>query len=167
MSKATVTISRKNGEEVVFEDVVKISVGGSSEFATRGGVYGVEALKLGISAIAGGVKLATNPSSGGSVFDLLQNGWSAIQRWREMWNEVRELDWDDAVALGKHVASELMPVIGGLFGMKAPLIASDKFRALEPFCNTRSEMDDEVYAKLGNIAYTEIFPQFAVEGLAA
>lgn len=167
MANATITITEKNGTQHVFSEVVKITVGNDSALVTRGGLYGVDALKQGVSAIAGAVKLATNQPSAGSVFDLLSNGWSAIQRWREMWNEIRELDWDDALELGKHAATVLLPFIGGLFGMKSPLIESDKFRALEPFLNARSEMSDDVYQKLGNIVYTEIFPQFALEDFSA
>jgi hypothetical protein len=135
----------------------------------RGGVYGVESLKLGVSAIAGAVKLATNQTGATSVFDLLTNGWSAIQHWRDMWNEVTELDWEDALELGKAAASELLPFIGGLFGVKAlddeaRLAFARTLQPLEHYAATTRSIEgwtDKELAELGNIFYSKVFPHFA------
>lgn len=135
----------------------------------RGGVYNVDYLKQGVSVIAGAVKLATSQSGTASVFDLLTNGWSAIQHWRDMWNEVTELDWDDALELGKAVASEVLPFIGGLFGVRdiqpvEHLALADSLRVLAPYTVTTRGIDgytEEELVGLGDVFYAKVFPHFA------
>ena len=129
---------------------------------TRGGVFGVEALKSGIGVIANAIKIATGQIDQTSVFGIIAEGYQAVSKWRLMWDEVRELDWDDALELGKYAATSLLPFVGSIFGIKDIGINTEPFRALQEFQATRdiNGFSDEDLVKLGNIVYGQVFPNF-------
>jgi CxxC motif-containing protein len=132
---------------------------------SRGGVYGVESLKSGVSVIAGAVQIFTGKSDTSTVFSVMTNAYTAFQKWRTMWEEVKELDWEDALELGKHVASQLLPFVGGLFGGKDVHGYGARFAVLaeyEEMQNTRSVegFTEEQYVTMGQLMYSHVFPQF-------
>lgn len=129
---------------------------------TRGGIFGVDALKAGVGVIVNAVKVATGQLDQSSIFGVFTNGYQAFQKWRLMWDEVRELDWADALELGKYVATELLPFIGGIFGIRGVGADAEFLRSLEPYQATRNVegLSDQDLVKLGNIVYAQVFPNF-------
>lgn len=130
---------------------------------SRGGVYGVESLKTGVSAISSAVKITTGQADASSLFGVISSAYNAFTQWKTMWEEVKELDWQDAYELGKHVVSELLPFIGGLFGTKDVHGLGVRFAALEQYQTSRdvAGYSDEEIAAIGQIMYSDVFPQFA------
>ena len=136
---------------------------GVNRSVARGGVYGVDGLKTGVSAISSAVKIATGQADASSLFGVISSTYAAFTQWKTMWEEMKELDWQDAYELGKHVVSELLPFIGGLFGAKDVHGLGARFAALEQFQTSRdvAGYSDEELSAIGQIMYGHIFPQFA------
>lgn len=137
---------------------------------TRGGVFGVDALKNGIGVIANAIKIATGQTDVTSVFGLVSDGTQAFKSWRLMWDEVRELDWDDALELGKYAATNLLPFVGSVLGIKAVGLNVGALRVLQEYQATRSVkgFSDADLVKLGNVVYGQVFPNFyGVQGEVA
>ena len=137
---------------------------------TRGGVFGVDALKSGIGFISGAIKIALGQAEATSVFGLVTEGFEAFKKWRLMWDEVRELDWDDALELGKYAATHLLPFVGSVFGIKSLGLDAESLRVLQEFQLSRSVegFSDADLVKLGNVVYAQVFPNFyGVQGEVA
>jgi CxxC motif-containing protein len=138
---------------------------------SRGGVFGVEGLKSGVSVIASAVRIATGQADVGALFGVVTSAYNAFTQWRTMWDEVRELDWDDALELGKHVASEILPFISGLFGAKDVHSVGANFAVLEQYtATTRSingDYSNDELAAMGKLWYGTIMPNLALEGSVA